>query len=99
MTQISKQKFEYLEKKTAFKVKLKAFFIIFTGLSIAKNCLRPKIAPLIHNFSSSARIIIFFEITSFIHNVKVRDCHDYMILLNCTNTATKIFILIIHGKL
>ena len=36
-----------LRTKRAFKVKQKAFFIIFKGLSIAKNCLRPESAPLI----------------------------------------------------
>ena len=32
--------------KKAFEVKQKAFFIIFKGLSVAKNCLRPVRAPL-----------------------------------------------------
>ena len=32
--------------KRAFKVKRKALFIIFEGLSVAKNCLRPDNAPL-----------------------------------------------------
>ena len=32
--------------KRAFELKQKAFFIIFKGLSIAKNCLRPESAPL-----------------------------------------------------
>ena len=32
--------------KRAFKVKLKAFFNIFKGLSVAKNCLRPESASL-----------------------------------------------------
>ena len=32
--------------KRAFKVKLKAFFIICKGLSLAKNCLRPESVPL-----------------------------------------------------
>ena len=30
----------------AFEVKEKTFFIIFKGLSVAKNCLRPESAPL-----------------------------------------------------
>ena len=34
-----------MRTKRALEVKLKAFFIIFKGLSIAKNCLRPEIAP------------------------------------------------------
>ena len=32
--------------RRAFEVKLKAFFIIFKGLSVAKICLRPENAPL-----------------------------------------------------
>ena len=49
MTKNSRQKFNYHENKgeRAFKVKQKAFFIIFKVLSIAKNCLRPENAPLI----------------------------------------------------
>ena len=33
--------------KRAFKVRQKAFFIIFKGLSVDKNCLKPHNAPLI----------------------------------------------------
>ena len=32
--------------KSAFKMKQKAFFIIFKGLSVSKNCLKPENAPL-----------------------------------------------------
>ena len=35
--------------KRAFKVKQKAFFIIFNRLSIAKNCVRTESAPLTFN--------------------------------------------------
>ena len=34
-----------MRTKKAFKVKQKAFFVIFKGRSIAKNCLRPDSAP------------------------------------------------------
>ena len=46
MTKKSGQKFIILRIKRAFKVKLKVFFIILKGLSVAKNCLRPKTAAL-----------------------------------------------------
>ena len=36
-----------LRRKRTFKVKQKAFFIISIGLSVVKNCPRPKIVPLI----------------------------------------------------
>ena len=36
-----------LETKRDFKVKQQTFFIIFKGLSVAKNCLRPESTPLI----------------------------------------------------
>ena len=36
--------------KKAFKVKEKAFFIIFEGLLFTKNCLGPESAPLTHPF-------------------------------------------------
>ena len=32
--------------KRAFKMKKRRFFINFQGLSVAKNCLRPEMAPL-----------------------------------------------------
>ena len=35
-----------LKTKRGFKVKLKSFFIIFKGRSVARNCLRPESAPL-----------------------------------------------------
>ena len=45
MSKKSKQKPKYLRTKRAFKVKQKAFFIIFKGLSVVKNCLRTLSAP------------------------------------------------------
>ena len=42
-----------LRRKRAFEVKSKTFFIIFKGLSVAKNCLRPESAPLIAGFCNS----------------------------------------------
>ena len=41
MTKTSRQKFKYLENK---KMKWKEFLIVFKGLSVAKNCLRPESA-------------------------------------------------------
>ena len=46
MTKKSRQNLKYLEKKKSFEMKSKVFFIIFKGLSIAKNCLRSESAPL-----------------------------------------------------
>ena len=46
ITEKSRQKLKYLEERV-FDVKWKAFFIIFKGLSAAKNYLRPESAPLI----------------------------------------------------
>ena len=46
MTKKSRQKHKYLENEENFEVKQKAFFNIFKGLLVAKNCLRPEIAPL-----------------------------------------------------
>ena len=42
--------------KRAFKVKHKVFFVIFKGLSIAKNCLRPDSMPLSQNQESESFI-------------------------------------------
>ena len=46
MTKKSRQKLNILKTKRAFEVKKKAFFIIFKGLSVAKNCLRSESAPI-----------------------------------------------------
>ena len=46
MTKKSKQELKHLRMKRTFKVKLKAFFIIFKWLSVAKNCLTPESPPL-----------------------------------------------------
>ena len=50
MTIILKQKFKYLENVKSFKDEIKAFLIIFKGLSVNKNCLRLDSAPLITLF-------------------------------------------------
>ena len=49
MTKKSRQKLKYLENGKSFQGEIKAFFIIFKGLSVAKNCLRPESAPLNQN--------------------------------------------------
>ena len=48
MTKKSREKIEYLENEKSIwgGIILKTFFIIFKGLSIAKNCLRPERASL-----------------------------------------------------
>ena len=48
--------------KRAFKVKQKSFFIIFKGLSVAKNCLRPESAPLKEKHFSSFLIPVSISI-------------------------------------
>ena len=46
--------------KRPFEVKQKAFFIIFRGLSVAKNSLRPESAPLnIHYNPFVSKISVF----------------------------------------
>ena len=42
MIKNSRHDLNILRMNRAFKVKLKAFFITFKGLSIVKNCLRPE---------------------------------------------------------
>ena len=46
MTKISRQKFTYLENEKSFRGEIKSIFVIFKGLSVVKNCLRPESAPL-----------------------------------------------------
>ena len=46
MNKKSWQKLKYLENEKGFWVEKKHFFIIFKGLSVAKNCLKPESAPL-----------------------------------------------------
>ena len=43
------QNFNILRTKRAFKVKWKSFSIIFIGLLMAKNCLRPESRPLMRH--------------------------------------------------
>ena len=43
---IEDKSLKILRTERAFKVKKKAFFIIYKGLSAAKNCLRPESASL-----------------------------------------------------
>ena len=56
-----------MRTKRAFDVKLKAFFIIFKGLSVAKNCLRPE--------SSLLKYSIPKEIPVVFRNGSNHDCY------------------------
>ena len=42
MTKKSGQKFKNLENKKTFRDEVKLFSIIFKGLAVVKNCIRPK---------------------------------------------------------
>ena len=55
-----------LRTKRAFEVKGKAFFIIFKGVSAAKNCLRPEIAPLRVNGKFTLKIPYFHLVLLFL---------------------------------
>ena len=46
MTNKSRQKLKYLENKKSFLGEIKSIFIIFKGVSVAKNRLRLESAPL-----------------------------------------------------
>ena len=46
MTKNSRQKSKYFENQNKFQGQKRAFFIIFKGLSVAKNYLRPDKVPL-----------------------------------------------------
>ena len=46
MTTKSRQKLKYLEDEKTFRGEIVTFFIIFKGLSVAKNHIRPSSAPL-----------------------------------------------------
>ena len=53
-----------LRTKRGFEVKWQAFFIIFKGLSAAKNCLRPESVPLMQR--DFCMFYIFYETQPFI---------------------------------
>ena len=55
MTKKSRQKHKYLENEKSFLGEIKSFFIIFKGLSVAKNCLRPESAPIILDLTSGLK--------------------------------------------
>ena len=57
MTKRSRQKLKYIEDQKSFCGEIKSIFIIFKGLSVAKNCLRRESAPLKSNLKSQ----IFFK--------------------------------------
>ena len=42
MTQKSRQKLKYLENEKSIQGEIQRFFMIFKGLSYAKNCLGPE---------------------------------------------------------
>ena len=69
MTKESRQKLNILRTKKVFDMKQKTFYIIFKGLSVAKNCLRPESAPL--NDSSLKgilmRIFVFSKLPHYSH--------------------------------
>ena len=46
MTKKSRQKLKYLENEKSFRGEIKSIFHHFKSVSVAKNCLRPKSAPL-----------------------------------------------------
>ena len=50
MNKKSRQKLKYLENEKSFLGEIKAFFIIFKGLSVAKNYLRTESASLMLRF-------------------------------------------------
>ena len=52
--------------KRAFELKQKAFFIIFKGLSIAKNCLRPESVPLIESGRYLIKMTIIYKKQDFV---------------------------------
>ena len=49
ITKNLKQKLKYLENKKSFLDEMKTFCNAFKGPSVAKNCLRPKVVPLMLN--------------------------------------------------
>ena len=54
-----------MRTEQAFKVKVKAFFLFFKGLLIAKNCLRPESVPLKNLQNSQGGVVFKFFKTCF----------------------------------
>ena len=68
-TKKSRQKLKYLENEKSFWRKKNAFFIVFTGLSVAKNCLRPesgllKYLQMTHCFFQKLKTKLFLILNS-----------------------------------
>ena len=75
MTKKSRQKSKYLENEKSFWGEIKSIFIIFKGLSVAKNCFRPKSAPL--NYPKSITPIIqHFKLQTYLLGSKNRDIYS-----------------------
>ena len=54
------QKCEYVKNKRSFKLEIKSFFIffiIFTGLLVVRNCLRPETRRLIEGLNRFSNIL------------------------------------------
>ena len=82
MTEKSRQKFIIiLRTKRDFKVHWKAFFIIFKGISAARNYLRPESAPLICQIGISFLYFNFRTILS----------HSVLLFSICRNSRPKVF--------
>ena len=62
MTKKSREKPKYLENGKSFWGKIKRIFPHFKGFSVAKNCLRPKSAPL--------SLFLICSSVNFVHMVK-----------------------------
>ena len=71
-----------MRTKRAFKVKSKAFFIIFNELSVVKNCLRPESVPLTTFFILFLLFLVFFK-KKWIHT-------NFFWFIFLTNSAIKL---------
>ena len=75
--------------KRAFEVKEKAFFIIFKGLLVAKNCFRPESVPF-------SEILVFYAVKALLKCLrKFTEKHLgwSIFLYNCRSTAHVLLIL------
>ena len=64
-----------LENEKSFSGKTKAFFIIFKGLSVAQNCLRPESAPLMQEENR------FYQKTPKATPVNINKTNGFIVLL------------------
>ena len=75
-----------MRKERAFKVKQKAFSIIFKGLSVIKNCLRPQSSPVSTNLYACKNLLAEVKNCIDSYSIELFQLDNKTNLSNCENS-------------